>query len=95
LQLALVDLGATPEADSHGRFIAALRKSAPASPFLLVADEAAFARRFAGTAGRLEERRSAWRAFADAQDVRLLSVDLDRADIAASAAALRTALHPA
>lgn len=95
LQIALVDLGATPEADSHGRFITALRKAVPGSPFLLVTDEATFARRFASMAGRLDERRAGWRAFAEAQGVRLLSVDLDALDPAAGAAALRAALHPA
>jgi hypothetical protein len=95
LQIALVDLGATPEADSHGRFITALRKAAPGSPFLLVADEAAFASRFAGMPGRLDERRAGWRAFAEAQGVRLLSADLGASDPAVGVAALRAALHPA
>jgi hypothetical protein len=64
IRVALVDLGATPEAEHHGRFLRAVHSAAPAEPLLLVADEAKFRRRFAGLPGRLDERRAAWQRLA-------------------------------
>jgi Protein of unknown function (DUF2868) len=94
LQVALVDLGTTPEPDSHGRFIAALRRASPATPLLLLADEAAFVRRFGTLPGRVDERRGAWREFAQAQGVALASIDLDKPDAVAAQAAVKAALAP-
>jgi hypothetical protein len=37
LRLLLVDLGATPESDTHGTFARALRQAAPAVPLLVLA----------------------------------------------------------
>lgn len=92
LLIALVDLGATPEAESHGRFVEALKHAAPGATLLLVADEAGFVRRFGTLPGRVEERRTAWRAFAQAQAVDLLCADLEAADPSPAHAALKTAL---
>ncbi len=58
LRLALVDLGATPEDDTHGRFLHALRAAAPGVPLVLLADASAFDRRFAGLPARGAERRA-------------------------------------
>ncbi len=93
LQVALVDLGATPETDSHGRFVEALRRAAPAAPLVLLADETAFARRFATLPDRLAERRAAWRQFAQAQGLPLLCADLESPDVAQAAEALKAALQ--
>ena len=49
---------ATPEDDTHGRFLQALRAAAPEVPLLLLADSAAFDRRFAATPARGAERRA-------------------------------------
>ena len=71
--LALFDLGATPEADTHGRFIKALNKAeSQAGPTLVVIDEAAFQTRFAHLPERLAQRREAWRVFCQEQGVRWL-----------------------
>ena len=64
LRLALVDLGATPEDDTHGRFLQALRAAAPGVPLVLLADASAFDRRFAGLPARGAERRQAWQQWA-------------------------------
>jgi hypothetical protein len=89
LRVLLFDLAATPEAESQGRFIAALAGGAPR---LLVADEAAFQRRFAALPRRLAERRAAWQRLADEHDVALLSVNLDAPDLAAATGTLQRVL---
>jgi len=89
LRIALFDLAAMPEAESQGRFIAALR-GPPA--LLLMADEAAFRRRFGSLPGRLAERRAAWRKLADANDAALLCADLDAPDPGAAARELQITL---
>jgi hypothetical protein len=95
LRVALFDLGATPEADSQGRFVQALRQAAPGVPHLMVVDEAAFARRFGALADRMAERRAAWQRLADDLGCTVLCVDLDRPDPARAAALLEGALAKA
>ncbi len=95
LRLALVDLAATPEDDSHGAFVRALRRAAPAVPLVVLADETAFRARFASIPARLNERRAAWRRWAQALDVGLVCVDLAQPDSAAAERDLQTALHTA
>jgi Protein of unknown function (DUF2868) len=92
LCVALVDLGATPEAEEHGRFLQSVRAATPDALLLLVADEAAFRRRFATLPERLTQRRSAWQQLADANRVALLCADLDHPDLTAAAPALQAAL---
>jgi hypothetical protein len=94
LRLALVDLAATPEDDTHGAFLRALRSSRGAAlPLLLVADETAFRHRMASLSDRLAERRATWHRWAGAQGVGLLCVDLAQPDEAAAARALHAALQ--
>jgi hypothetical protein len=92
LRVALFELGATPEADSQGRFVHALLQGAPGVPLLMVADEAGFARRFGALADRMAERRAAWQRLADDLGCTLLCADLDKPDAAQAAARLETAL---
>ncbi len=66
-RVLLVDLAATPEAETHGRLLQALR--AAGQPLLLVADATAFTRRFAGLPQRVQERTALWRGFAAGQGV--------------------------
>jgi hypothetical protein len=94
LHVALVDLGATPEPEHHGRFLAALKQSAPTVPLLLVIDEAAFRRRFGAWPQRLDERRTAWRRLAEANGVGSLFADLDTPDPVLAEAQLKQALAP-
>jgi hypothetical protein len=93
LRLALVDLAATPEDDSHGAFVRALRRAASAVPLVVLADETAFRTRFASIPGRMNERRAAWRRWAQALGVGLLCVDLAQPDGAAAERDLQQALH--
>lgn len=97
LLVALVDLAATPEADTHGRLLRELRAAAPALPLLLLADEAGFARRFGQLPERLAQRREAWRQLAAAEGAAWLSADLERpaADAAAHFAQALQAPPPA
>ncbi len=67
--VALFDLGATPEAETHGRFIKALSETGPT---LVAIDEAAFQTRFAHLPERLAQRREAWRTLCDAHGARWL-----------------------
>ncbi|HEY6136067.1 MAG TPA: DUF2868 domain-containing protein [Rubrivivax sp.] len=92
LCVALVDLGATPEVEAHGRFLQSLRAAAPATPLLLVADEAAFRRRFGTLPERLAQRRAAWQQLADSHRVGLLCADLDQPDVAGAKPALQALL---
>ncbi len=95
LRLALVDLVATPEDDSHGAFVQALRRGAPAVPLLVLADEAAFKRRFASMPARVQERRKAWQAWARQQGVPLVCADLAQPDLAAVERDIEAALREA
>jgi hypothetical protein len=93
LRLLLVDLGATPEAEVHGRLLQALAAQPAQAPLLLLADESAFARRFGELPERLAQRRHAWQQLAQAQAVAWLSVNLEQPDLPAAAAALQQALQ--
>jgi hypothetical protein len=95
LRLALVDLAATPEDDSHGAFVRALRRGAPAVPLVVLTDETAFRTRFASIPERLTERRAAWRLWAQTLGVGLVSVDLAQPDGAAAERDLQNALQTA
>ncbi len=61
-RVLLVELAATPEAETHGRLLHALQTTG--APLLLVADASTFTRRFAGLPQRVHERTALWRAFA-------------------------------
>ena len=84
------DLGATPEPESQGRLLRALAPPGAARPWLLL-DEAAFVRRFGASSPRVEERRRAWRALADADAGGIVFADLQADDLRAAADALREA----
>ena len=100
LRLVLADLAATPEDDSHGRFVETLREAVfadgtEAPPLLWLADEAAWHLRFAALPARLAERRTVWQRWAAARGVAFCSVDLSAADAAAAASAVQPALQAA
>ena len=92
LAMLFVDLAATPEADTHGRFVRNVRSKLPDLPLVLLADEADFAERFVGLPARNTERRAAWQLLADAERVPLLVVNLSRPDLGAAPTALLAAL---
>lgn len=93
LRVLMADLAATPEDDHHGRFVQALRTAAPQVPLLLVTDESAYRRRFAGMPERVDERRAAWRLWAAAHELRWRSVALEEFN-AGMAGATRPAPTP-
>jgi hypothetical protein len=96
LAAALFNLTATPEAENHGAFVAAVASAlAPGTPLVALIDEAAFRQRFAGQTARLEERRNAWREMLAARNVEPVFVDLAEPDVAGSAEALTAALDRA
>jgi hypothetical protein len=92
LRAALVDLGATPEDEHHGRLARALAEAQPPAPTLLLLDEAAYRIRFGSLPGRLQERREAWLNFANEHGLRAAIVNLDQPDQAEGRAALQQAL---
>ncbi len=91
LQVALFDLGATPEADSQGRLVRSLSPDG-AAPALMLVDESAFAQRFGAGSPRLPARRKAWADLAGALGCAVAFVNLRDADAAAAEAALQEAL---
>jgi hypothetical protein len=93
LRLALVDLAATPEDDTHGAFVRALRRGAPAVPLVVLADETAYRTRYAHIPARLNERRAAWRLWARTLGVGLVCVDLAQPDRLAAERDFENALH--
>jgi hypothetical protein len=88
------ELAATPEAEAQGRLLAALRAHASAAGLgvLLLLDESAWQRRFAGLPQRQSERLAAWRALAEPQHVPVLCAAFEAPDVERAAAALERAL---
>jgi hypothetical protein len=83
------DLTATPEAEQQGRLMARVAQAARAGaaearmwPMLLL-EETAFGRRFAGDRERRGQRREAWRTLAQAHGLRPLFVELESGEAAA------------
>jgi hypothetical protein len=74
-ELLLVDLATTPEAEVHGQALRAL--AAAGTPVLLLADEAAFAQRFAHLPQRLAQRRAVWRRLAVDHGAAFAALPLD------------------
>lgn len=64
LRVAWFDLTATPEVETHGRWVQVLQARQPAAPLTIVIDESAFAARFGAYPARLTQRREAWTAWA-------------------------------
>jgi hypothetical protein len=90
LRVALFDAAATPESEQQGRLLEAL--VADRVPVLAVVDEARFAKRFAATPQRVDERRAAWRRLGIAKGVRIVCADLEVADAQALAIEFEAAL---
>ncbi|MFO1302451.1 MAG: DUF2868 domain-containing protein [Burkholderiales bacterium] len=62
IAVALFNAAATPEAETHARFLAALARAD--RPVLVLVDESAIVARAAGDAARIESRRALWREVA-------------------------------
>ena len=92
--VALFELGATPEAENHGRFVARLGAALARTPDALLAavvDEGAFRARFGHLPERIEQRRAAWREWGRATGTMPALLDLEAAPVAGAGAALEAA----
>jgi hypothetical protein len=83
LQVLLLSLAATPEAENHGAVLGAIRQhtasAATATRLLVLVDEAPFMQRMRGDAAlqrRVDERRQTWRDFVAAHGIKACQVDL-------------------
>jgi len=91
--LALFDLNATPEAETHGRFIQRVAAALPAGAAIAVLiDEASFRQRFGSLRERIAQRQEAWRACCESLGVAPVFVDLDAGAVPGFEAQLRGAL---
>ena len=91
--LVLFDLNATPEAETHGRFMQRVAAALPAGAAIAVLiDEAAFRQRFGALADRITQRKNAWRACCESLGMAAVFVDLDAVASPAFEAELRAAL---
>jgi Protein of unknown function (DUF2868) len=82
LEILLFSLAATPEVENHGRILQQARdrwlRSATGSRWLVLVDEAPYLARLGGDAslaGRIEQRRSAWRDFVRAHGFEACTLD--------------------
>ncbi|MEO6030649.1 MAG: DUF2868 domain-containing protein [Burkholderiaceae bacterium] len=89
--IALFELGATPEAESHGRFVHQLAQAAGGAAVVAMVDETAFKQRFQGTPERLTQRREAWRHWGEEQGVQVVCADLEAPVLTDAEAALQAA----
>jgi hypothetical protein len=90
----LFDMVATPEAENQGCFmhlVSAAAASVNATVLLLI-DDTAFASRFGPYSQRLDQRRAAWRALADANALVPVFVGLESPDALAAERAVQAAL---
>jgi hypothetical protein len=103
LVIALFNLSATPERETHAAFLDSLAQRLPADvPLQAVVDETAFRSRFAHEPRRLDERRTAWRRLLAESDHEPLFIALGAErgpsgalDAATTAQALRERLESA
>ena len=91
--LVLFDMNATPESETHGRFIERVAGALPAGAAIAVlVDEAAFRQRFGALAERITQRKNAWRACCESLGLAAVFVDLDASASSSFEAELRAAL---
>jgi hypothetical protein len=83
LQVLLLSLAATPEAENHGSVLGGFRqhsaRAGPVTRLLVLLDEAPFVQRMRGDGAlqrRVAERRQAWRDFVAAHGIKACQVDL-------------------
>jgi len=83
LTVALFSLAATPEAENHAAFLAALAGTLPAEATIVaLVDESSFIRRFGAASGRLADRRATWRRIlASRVDIEPVFVSLEAEDL--------------
>jgi len=95
LLVVVFSAAATPEAENHGAFLAAVAAAAgQATPVVAIVDESEFRRRFAHEPRRLDERRAAWRELLAGRGPEPVFADLEAPDHAAVDAAIERSLQP-
>jgi hypothetical protein len=91
--LVLFDLNATPEAETHGRFIQQVAAALPAGAAIAVLiDEVSFRQRFGSLRERIAQRQDAWRACCESLGLAAVFVDLGAGTAPGFEAQLRGAL---
>jgi hypothetical protein len=95
LVLVVFSAAATPEAENHGAFLAAVAAAAGrATPVVAIVDESGFRKRFAHEPRRLEERRVAWQELLAGRGREPVFAELEAPDHAAIDAAIERSLQP-
>lgn len=86
LTVALFSLSATPEAENHAAFVAALAGALAADAVIVaLVDEAPFTRRFGANSARLGDRRATWRRIlATRIDIEPVFLSLEADDLSAA-----------
>ena len=94
LAVAVFPLAATPEAETHGVFAAALAAQlAGRAPLVAILDTSDFADRFADAPRRIAEREAAWKALLSPHGIDTLFVRLAQPDVRDAAASLAASLE--
>jgi hypothetical protein len=93
--VAVFNLGATPERENHGAFVAALARVIGArAPLIAIVDTTEFAARFDDRPQRIAEREASWRQALEPLGVEPLFVRLAHPDLSESGAALAARFEP-
>jgi len=86
--IAIFNLGATPERETHGAFVRTLADADPTLPLIAIVDTSEFAARFADQPRRISERTDSWRRMLGAIDCEPLFIALAHPDVGRDGAAL-------
>jgi hypothetical protein len=86
--MAIFNLGATPERETHGAFVRALAAADPTLPLIAIVDTSEFVARFSDQPRRIGERTDSWQRMLDGVDFEPLFIALAHPDVARDGAAL-------
>lgn len=86
--IAVFNLSATPERETHGAFVRALRAADPTIPLIAIVDTSEFNARFSDQPRRISERTDSWQRMLDGVDCKPLFIALAHPDVAREGAAL-------
>jgi hypothetical protein len=86
--VAIFNLGATPERETHGAFVRALAAGDPAVPLIAIVDTSEFVARFSDQPRRISERAASWQRMLEGVDCEPLFIALAQPDVARDGAAL-------
>ncbi|HKP65744.1 MAG TPA: hypothetical protein VJX31_03890, partial [Casimicrobiaceae bacterium] len=86
--IAIFNLGATPERETHGAFVHTLAAADPILPLIAIVDTSEFVARFSDQPRRIGERTDSWQRMLDGVDCEPLFIALAHPDVARDGAAL-------